>query len=141
MSEISSDGPFVSSVGLVITGTNLNPLSVTAALGIGPDECWLRGDAKRVGNSRHEWGGWKKHLSPRDEGDPFADDLQTWANLLSSKGRELRDLQEAGAQCFLSCFITVSDAALVILEPQLQRDLASLGVEIRLAIWGSQNAG
>jgi len=141
MSESSPDRVFVSSVGLVVTGTNLQPCDVTAALGLEPDDSWRRGDPKRVGDSLHEWGGLKKHLAQRDDGDPFAHDLQTWADLLKAKKAELRKLQDLGCHCVLNCFISISGATLVEFKPTLQSDLAALGIDVSIAIWAAQDAG
>ena len=135
MSDIRAEGDFTSSVGLVITGTELQPSDVTAVLGLEPDDSWRRGDPKRVGNSFHDSGGWKKYLAPRNDGDPLAQGLQTFAELLSCKVAELQKLRDLGCHCYLDCFIGVSGAALVELQPALQRDLAALGIEIRIAIW------
>jgi len=54
---------------------------------------------------------------------------------------ELRKLQDSGCRCVLDCFISVSGAALVELPVTLQRDLAELGIEINITIWGGQDAG
>jgi hypothetical protein len=141
MNESGPDRDFASSVGLVVTGTDLQPSEVTAALGIEPDDIWRRGESKRVGAEVHEWGGWKKHLPGRDDGDPFSLELRTWADLLKDKAAELHSMREAGYHVTLDCFISVSGAALVDIEPELQRDLAALGVDLSIAIWASTNAG
>lgn len=140
MAENPSNREFASSVSLVVTGNDLNPSDVTAALGIEPDSSWRRGDAKRVGSDLYEWGGWKKHLSGRDEDDPFTPELQVWVDLLKPRTAEIRSLQEVGCNLVLVCFISVSGAALVELTPSFQRELASLGVDVHMTIWGGQNA-
>lgn len=134
MTESRSDREFVSSIGLLITGVDLVPSNVTAALGLVPDDSWRRGDEKRVGDQLHEWGGWKKRLPSRSEGDPFSDEFGAWVVLLGERAAALRNLQEAGCKCELDCFICVSGTALVEMAPALQRDLAALGVDISITI-------
>lgn len=141
MSESCPERDFVSSVGLLVTGTDLRPSDVTAALGLEPDITWCRGDPKPVGTDLHDWGGWKKRIAQRDDGDPFARDLQTGVDLLKTKAAELQKLQGSGCRCVLDCFISVSGAALVELPSTLQRDLAALGMDITIAIWAGQNSG
>lgn len=68
MSESGPARDFVSSVGLLVTGTDLRPSDVTAALGLEPDNSWCRGDPKPVGTDLHDWGGWKKRIARRDDG-------------------------------------------------------------------------
>ncbi|MDI1273986.1 DUF4279 domain-containing protein [Polaromonas sp.] len=134
MTESRSDREFVSSIGLVITDIDLVPSNVTVALGLVPDDSWRRGDAKRVGNKLHDWGGWKKWLPSKYEGDPFAEELKAWVALLGGRAAELRKLQDAGYKCELDCFVSVSGSALVEMAPALQRDLAELGVHINITI-------
>ncbi len=141
MSEGGAERDFASSVGLLFMGADLRPAEITAALGLEPDHSWCRGEPKRVGTDLHDWGGWRKRIAQRDDGDPFALDLQTCADLLKTKTVELKNLQESGCRCILDCFISVSGAALVELPAALQRDLAELGFEISIAIWGGKNAG
>ncbi|WP_175423511.1 DUF4279 domain-containing protein [Inhella inkyongensis] len=131
----------MSSVGLIITGAQLRPDEVTATLGMEPDECWRRGDSKRVGAELHEWGGWKKRLQRRDDRDPFSLELRLWADLLKGKVTELRCLRDAGCNLTLDCFISISGAALVEINPELQRDLSTLGIDLSFAIWASTDAG
>ena len=141
MSESGSERDFVSSVSLLVTGTDLCPSGVTAALGLEPDNSWCRGDPKPVGTDLYDWGGWRKRIARRDDGDPFGRDLQTCVDLLKTKAAELQNLQSSGCRCVLDCFISVSGAVLVELPSSLQRDLAALGVEITIAIWAGQDAG
>lgn len=141
MSEGGAERDFASSVGLLFTGADLRPADITATLGLQPDHSWRRGEPKGVGTDFHDWGGWRKRIGQRDDGDPFAQDLQTCADLLTTKRMELKKLQESGCHCVLDCFISVSGAALVELPVTLQRELAALGVEINIAIWGGQDAG
>jgi hypothetical protein len=141
MSECGAERDFASSVGLLFTGADLRPADITSALGIEPDHSWCRGEPKRVGTDLHDWGGWRKRIGQRDDGDPFALDLQACVDLLKTKTVELKNLQETGCRCILDCFISVSRAALVELPVTLQRDIAELGIEINIAIWGGQDAG
>jgi hypothetical protein len=130
---------FASSTALMITGTDLVPADISAALDLEPDKSWRRGDAKSVGKDLHEWGGWRKRLqSVRDE-DPFAAELRTWHALLSPRVQFLRELQCSGCRVVLDCFISVAGAALFEFDPQLQRDLAELGIDVTIAIWGSRD--
>lgn len=131
----------MSSVALLVTGIDLRPSDVTAALGLEPDQSWCRGDPKRVGTDLHEWGGWRKRIGQREDGDPFAEDLQTCAELLRAKAGELQRLQNSGCNCVLDCFISVSGAALIELPATLLRDLSALEMEITIAVWAGQDAG
>lgn len=140
MTEGGSDREFASSVGLSFTGVDLRPSDITAALGLEPDSSWSRGEPKRGGAAVHDWGGWRKRIGQREDGDPFARELQTCADLLRSKTVELKRLQASGCRCVLDCFISVSGAALVELPVTLQRDLAALGIEINITIWGGEDA-
>lgn len=141
MSEGGPERDFESSVSLLFTGADLRPSDVTAALELEPDHSWCRGDPKRVGTALHDGGGWRKRIGQRDDGDPFALDLQTCADLLQTKAAELHKLQESGCHCVVDCFISVSGGAIVELPVPLQRDLAALGIKITIAIWSGQDAG
>jgi hypothetical protein len=132
---------FISRTALLITGVNLSPARVSAALDLVPDASWQRGDAKRVGDTPHKWGGWRKKLPPGGNEDPFSAELRTWSHLLSSRSQALRALQDEGAEVVLDCFISVSGAALFELDSELQQALAALGVNIRIAIWAANDVG
>lgn len=138
MAENVSNREFASSVSLVVTGSNLKPSDVSTALGIEPDSSWQRGDAKRAVDGLHEWGCWKKHLPGGHEDDPFTPQLQIWVDLLEPRTTEIRALQELGCHFVLACFISVSGVALVELTPGFQKDLASLGIDVRMTIWAGQ---
>lgn len=139
------DGPlvreFASSTALLITGTDLVPAEVSAALDLEPDESWRRGDAKRVGKGPQEWGGWRKRLLSIEDEDPFAAELRAWHEMLATRVPFLRELQASGCRVVLDCFISVSGAALFEFDPRLQRDLAELGIDVTIAIWGGHDAG
>jgi hypothetical protein len=137
MESVISTRDFASSTHLRVTGIDLDPTLVSELLALEPDTTWRRGDAKRVGNGVHEWGGWKKRLAGQQAGDPLAQDLRLWLTLLDGRQTVLRDLRASGSQVVVDCFISVSSAALIELDAELLREFSSLGIKIEIAIWGN----
>jgi hypothetical protein len=134
---VQSDREYVSSVTLVITGESLDPDDVSRNLGLDPDQAWRKGDTKQFGERVHRYphGGWKRYLPESFRNQPFEDQLAYWASLLGDHLMVFREIEHQGHDCVLSCFITTDETASIVVPPELQCALASLGLNIELSVW------
>lgn len=140
--SIAEDGrEYLSSITLMVVGELLDPGLVSQELEMTPSECWRKGDKKKVGESHHEWGGWKKFLPEAVKAKSFELQLQYWVVELNSKASVLSQLCMSGNRCLLDCFITTEATASLLLSAKLQQQVAALGAEIQVSIWAGTNAG
>ncbi|MCV2366487.1 DUF4279 domain-containing protein [Roseateles oligotrophus] len=132
---------YISSVSLMILGESLNPSVVSRILGLEPDKFWSKGDPKQIGESLHEWGGWRQKLPDSLKRKPFEEQLRYWAQELLARIPGIQELSGAGNRCLLDCFLTTGEVAHILLSSELQREVANLGLEFEFNVWAGQNEG
>ena len=129
------------SVRLIVTGSDLDPDAVTAALGMEPDRSWRRGERKsfirRDGSVRqfesiHEEGGWARRIPDRYRDEPLDRQLTIWVARLRELSDALWALKRHGWVIELDCFAATSEV--VVLSHGDLRGLADLGIDLGLTL-------
>ena len=129
------------SVRLIVTGSDLDPDAVTAALGMEPDRSWRRGERKsftrRDGSVRqfesiHEEGGWARRIPDRYRDEPLDRQLFLWVARLRELSDALRALRQRGWIIELDCFAATSEV--VVLSHEDLGGLADLGIDLGLTL-------
>ena len=129
------------SVRLIITGSDLDPDAVTAALGMEPDKSWRRGERKsftrpdgsvRHLESIHEEGGWARRIPDRYRDEPLDRQLFLWVARLRELSDALRALRRRGWIIELDCFAATSEV--VVLSHEDLGGLADLGIDLVLTL-------
>ena len=127
----------------MIFGDNLDPDVVSQELNLMPSQSWSKGEhksftrsdgSKKIFNSRHDWGGWKRFIIPKYEEAPLETQLQYWCQALQDKTNAITRLKSKGMHCVLRVFIATDATASIVLPETLQTSLANLGLEIELSI-------
>ena len=133
----------MSSVTLMILGKNLDPDVVSQELDLMPSQSWSKGGyhsftrsdgSKRIFNSRHDWGGWKRYIAPKYKEAQLETQLQYWCEALQDKTNAITRLKSKGMHCVLKVFIATEATASMVLPETLQKSLANLGMEIEFSI-------
>ena len=123
---------------LLITGKSLDPTSVTSALGLPPFKSWRKGERKRAGNitfqTRHTEGGWKCLLTGATRRSDLELQLKKWVSILRPKARSLKKLSSQGHYCRLVWFAATDATVSLVIPPDLQSDLARLGLHWEISI-------
>jgi hypothetical protein len=141
-SIVTAKSGYVSSVGLMILGHNLEPHEVSHTLDLKPSASWRKGETKGYTradgttvefDSQHKWGGWRMNGDPQDT--TLGAQLARWCDLLRNRSTRIEQLRSRGCRCYLDVFLTTDDAAFVLLPQALLGALASLGVDVELSIW------
>ena len=145
------DPEYVCSVSLIILGDDLDPDVVSEELSLRPWQSWRRREHKkyirkdgsvREFDSRHSWGGWKLLIDPEHKEDLLESKLQFWCDLLQDRIEAIDRLKVRGYHCVLDLFITTDATASIIIPVELQKAIASLGLEIQLSvITGNEKEG
>jgi hypothetical protein len=129
---------YVGSVSLLVTGKSLDPTSVTSALGLIPFQSWRKGERKRVRHitfqTRHTEGGWKCLLRGTTRRLNLELQLKKWASILRPKVRSLTRLRSQGHYCRLVWFAASDATVSVVIPPDLQSELARLGLHWEISI-------
>ena len=129
------------SVRLIVTGSDLDPDAVTAALGMEPDRSWRRGERKsftrRDGSVRqfesiHDEGGWARRIPDRYRDEPLDRQLFLWVARLRELSDALRALRRRGWIIELDCFAATSEV--VVLSHEDLGGLADLGIDLGLTL-------
>lgn len=129
---------------LIILGDDLDPVMVSRAMALEPFQTWRKGErkeltrrdgSKKVFDSRHEWGGWKRLGAPEHRNMPLEAQLRAWCDALHPKIDAIAKLKAAGLRCALNAFIMASKVATIRIPENLQRDLAGLGLELEIDFW------
>ena len=132
------DREYVSDATLLILGDELDPAFVSRSLGLRPSRSWRRGEQKRVMGlafeSKYSWGGWKKFLPPSQRHKELPGQLRYWMRTLRGRAPAFAQLTSSGLYCSLDCFLTTDATASLILPPDLQRSLSSLGLDLRFSV-------
>lgn len=138
------DPEYVSHATLMILGRDLDPSVISTNLRLRPTQSWQRGDTKSVAlpgantlafASVHEWGGWKKTLPASHATRPLPGQLHFWIRTLHGRSKVFERLSASGHHCALDCYVGTAATASMILSPDLQRELAALGLELRLSVF------
>jgi hypothetical protein len=136
------------SVTLIVTGEDLDPAVVTAALGMTPDRSWRRGEYKsfvrgdgttRVFDSIHDEGGWKCFMPSSEQTWPIQDQLASWLERLSGFRDVIRAFNDRGWDTELDGFVATSEFR--HLPPGLMSKLAGLGLTLALTFSPDRPAG
>jgi hypothetical protein len=134
---------YVSSVTLMVLGTNLDPDMVSEELNLNPSQSWRNGEqksfnrpdgSKHVFDSKHEWGGWRLFSDPLCKNAHLETQLQFWCDALQDKTSAMAVLKSKGLHCVLDVFVTTDATASIVLPEELQRSLGTLGLEIEISI-------
>lgn len=140
------DREYVGSVTLMLLGENLDPNMVSEELDLLPSGCWRKGEGKSFRRadgtmhdfeSKHEWGGWKLSVPAEHKDGPIESQLEFWVQLLRSRIAPLKRLRLLGFECLLDVFVTSGETASITVPYQLQKKLATLGLDVRLSFWAS----
>jgi len=123
-----SESEYLSHATLMVLGTSLEPSDVSGALGLRPTQTWRRGDS-------HKWGGWKKSLPASQLAKPLPSQLRFWVRTLRGRTKAISKLAAAGHLCALDCYIGTDSTATIIVPSDLQSELSSLGLELRLSVF------
>jgi hypothetical protein len=143
MTSTTNDQPeYLSSATLMVLGTSLRPHEVSALLRMRASEAWARGEPKLIrgkgmGDTFHDWGGWKKTLPPAQRARSLPQQLRYWARSLTDKAGALSQLAALGYRCELNCFVGTSSTATLVLPPDLQRTIGDLGLTLSLNVFAS----
>jgi uncharacterized protein DUF4279 len=139
-----SEREYLSSVTLMVLGTNLEPDVVSEQLKLVPSASWRRHErtsverrdgTKLVFRSKHEWGGWTLSLNARMKEAPLEKQLAYWSSRLKSRRSGLRRLQARRWWPVLDIFLVTSATASIVLPQRQVKALASLGLDLRVSIW------
>ena len=134
------DREYICSVTLMILGEEMEPESVSALLRLRPNKTWRRGTLSAVaGNAPHQWSGWKKFAPPSIQDKSLESQLGYWVKALDKNKAALRKIVRSGSYCALDCFITSDATASIIVEPELQRAVSLLGLDLRLSFFAHHN--
>jgi hypothetical protein len=138
--SIIEEPEYMSSATLIVLGTRLQPREVSTLLRMRPSQAWARGDAKRhrgtrVGDSVHEWGGWKKVLPPSQRDRPLPQQLLHWLRLLKHKADAFSSLRDLDCRCVLNCYVGTSATATITLSAELQMAMSELGLDLELDVF------
>lgn len=128
-----------------ITGVELEPGTVTAALGVEPDAVWRVGELKRplggdesggASGSRHEASGWKK-FAPESLRESLSDDFGYWLPFVAQNRSILAEFRAAGHSVSLDVLVDIDEYAF---SPGDLRLLGEAGVELVVTNWGGSDA-
>jgi hypothetical protein len=122
---------------LIITGRDLDPDAVSAALRLKPDRSWKRGQPKLppVVMSPAKEGGWKLFSAKTSRSHYLEPQLKAWVGLLRTRRQAIRRLRARGYYCRLSWFADSSATVSVIIPNQLQRSLSELWLDWEISVW------
>jgi hypothetical protein len=116
---------------------DLDPTKISAELGLRPSQAWRKGEKMEIGSVTHtfEWGGWKRFTPPSLESKLLPQKLKYWCHLLHSRRNVLRKLNTKLSVCTLNCQVFSSSTVSIIISQDLQAQIASLGLELRLSFF------
>ena len=123
-----SESEYLSHATLMVLGTSLEPADVSRLLKLRPTNAWRRGDS-------HAWGGWKKSLPTSQIARPLPSQLRYWVRVLRGRAKAISKLVATGHLCALDCYIGTSSTASIVVPADLQSELATLGLEMRLSVF------
>jgi hypothetical protein len=136
------------SVTLIVSGADLDPDLVSAALGMAPDRSWQRGEPKsfvrndgsiRVFDNAHDEGGWKSFMPPSQNSWPIQDQLESWLVRLSGLENVIRLFDERGWETELDGFVATRE--ILHLPPGLMLELVGLGLSLALTFSPDRTVG
>jgi hypothetical protein len=138
------DREYVSSVTLILLG-DLDPDSVSAELRLSPSQCWRKGERTvrladgtvRLREAAHADGGWKLFIAAEHSEGPLEEQLEFWISALQPRITALKRLRLTGFECVLDVFVTSSETASIVLSNRVQKEIAALGLDIRLSFSAS----
>ncbi len=128
---------------LLILGNSFEPTLATRLLGLRPSQYWRCGErksfvrkdgTKKYFDSVHEWSGWKRRLSKREEKKELSAEIEQWCRMLMPKKKALAQLRAAGCEIFLDgCLIDKTSQ--FILPPAILAQLAELDLNLRVTCY------
>jgi hypothetical protein len=77
----------------MVLGTNLDPDDVSHELNMVPDQSWIR-------DEKHEWGGWKKYISPDLDNAHLEEQLEFWIEMLDTDQENISNLKSKDLLCY-----------------------------------------
>jgi hypothetical protein len=142
--KMKKDREYLGKVNLIIIGDDFDPDSVSNELSLRPSQSWRKGEqhelilrdgTKRVFKSRHRRGGWKLFIDPKRKHSPIEKQLKFWCDKLKSKTEAIAKLKVNGMRCALNLFILTDGTATIRIPEELQKSVASIGLDMELDIW------
>lgn len=133
----------VTSVTLIITGTNFNPDEITSAIGLVPNQSWKQGD-KRTSKSGsvhvYSNSGWKIFQDPLLNDKTLEAQLDSWLALLSQKQDTLVHFRRSGLNLELNCYVSGEGGVSFVLNPSLIENLNRLNLTLSFdCFWHSDD--
>lgn len=144
---MTEEPEYLCSATLMILGDDLIPEKITELLKIEPNQTWRRGERKslvrRGGtveyfDSIYEWGGWKAFIPGEKQDLELHEQLTYWCDLLERPEPVMRKLEEEGYWLQISCYVSTTATASIILSADLQQRLANLRLELAFSIFAGE---
>jgi hypothetical protein len=123
----------------MILGEDLDPAVVSRLLKLRPNRSWQRGAPKTLTGPVHAWGGWKKFPPMSVQAKSLDAQLRYWVRTLNARTGALRKLGSLDHYCALDCYISTDATASIIVNPDLQRGISSLGLDLRISVFADNN--
>ena len=122
-------------VTLMFLDDDLDPTEVSVKLGLRPSQAWRNGEKRYIGSVEHthQWGAWKRFSPPSQEAKSLPQKLRYWFRLLRGRKTVLRKLNTKFSVCALNCQVFSTRTASIIIPQDLQAQVSSLGLELRLS--------
>jgi hypothetical protein len=132
---------YLSLVTLTFLSQDLDPDFITENLGLKPDRQWGKGDLQepKALKTKSTWGEWKKAIPKRFDNKCLEDQLAYWHSELYNKKKQLLAFKKKGYCCGLDCFIITDETASLLFDKTLLKNIADLGIDIRLRYWNNKN--
>jgi hypothetical protein len=134
---------YLSLVSLTFLSPDLDPDFITKNLGFRPDRQWKKGDIQESKalktKSTHKEGGWKKAIPKGYDNKCLEDQLTYWHSKLHKQNKQLLAFKEKGYYSCFDCFITTDETASILFNKTLMKNIADLGIEIRLRYWNNKS--
>lgn len=134
----------VASATLIVVGEDLDPDFVTKALGMFPDQAWRRGNRPitKTSSGRFishpsvaEWGGWKRFLPEKLNGELLEIQLEHWVETLEPKADRIRELLATGHTVTIDVYFCASEPEVIELKSHLLLAFGQLGVDVDLHVY------
>jgi hypothetical protein len=140
MSEsLNSNQSYPPHASLYLRGKDLDPQRVTDILGVIPQEKFKRGDI-RQGSDKWKHGLWMLWSSEQiDSSDPLVHIKWLLQQIQSAQNRLIELVRDEPVDAEISLFwIMPSSHGVLILEPELLKEIALLGIPFELSIYSPE---
>jgi hypothetical protein len=123
---------------------DFDPIRVTELLGIEPDEAWHKNDRKVVTTlagkktmleAVHRRGCWYRSIRPNMRHLEVEAQIEYWCQLLMAHMSALDELQAAGCEVIIDCYISSGPVIYIDLSPEFLQQLVKLKVRLTFGIY------